>query len=341
MGRLFRNIGWSFLVDSVRVRPLHEEMTAGLLQEFEKRRAQKTSRGSTSRDPSGFASAVLAATAANATGGDEAATTAGTTSERPSFGARMTTAIGAAPTRGSPTTPTAATTTVGSHPPRAVTPTDKSSEVESITDAVPGAADRIPSVEEGREVAHAGGEAAVAVKRRVEADRRRAALATIEQHRSHRHNVHAAAGAANAVVTTGGSATPSQGSVQEGAQEHGAATRSVATMSTTRAVSCTSSHVAGAGAGNPSLSMSTAFSRQSVRSGETLGYYGREEVSVLSAISKNPSRIAAYNRITEGKTGQREDGPSPEVRRKWVWVGCRDREERTWGASSGHGGGDA
>ena len=336
--RLFRNIGWSFLVDSVRVRPLHEEMTARLLEEVEKRRAQKTVRSSTAREPPGFASAVLAATAADAatppqTGVVVAATTAGTTSGRPTVGGRLATTTAAASTPGSATA-SAAACTVGSHHPGAAARTEQ--EAGSIRAPVADAADRFPSVEDGRvEAAETGGEAAAAaaaaaaaMKLRVEAERRQVALATIEKHRSHRHTVPAAAG----VATAGGPAALSHAAV---ALEHSAATRSGATMSTARADSCTSSHAGvAAAAGKPSLSMSTAFSRQSVRSGETLGFYGREEVSVLSAISKNPSRIAAYNRITEGKAGHIEDGPSPEVRpaRSGVSAGCQGREKEAQAA---------
>lgn len=70
----------------------------------------------------------------------------------------------------------------------------------------------------------------------------------------------------------------------------------------------------GAGFFRPSSRLFAAFSTQSVRSGRTFGYYGREEVDVLLAISKNPSRIAAYNRITEGKTGKNGEADSSEVR---------------------------
>lgn len=53
--------------------------------------------------------------------------------------------------------------------------------------------------------------------------------------------------------------------------------------------------------------VSPAFSAHSVRQGTTLGYYGRAEVETLAAISKNPSRVAAYNRIVEGKHSTAED----------------------------------
>lgn len=305
------------------MRPFHEEMTAGLLEEVEKRRAQKTSRGSTSRDPSGFATAVLAATAANSANSTTypaspstsevgAVSTLGTTSERSTFGGKAMAAVRAATSAGRATTP-AASTAIGAHPPGATASIDKSRQADSTGSAVFVTADQSPSVEGRVEAAQAEGEVLAATKQRVEAERRQAALATIEKHRSHRHTASAtspAATAASGAVTTGGSTTLPLGA---GAQEVSAATKSVATMSVTRAVSSTCSLAGVAAAGKPCLSMSTAFSRQSVRSGETLGYYGREEVDVLSAISKNPSRIAAYNRITEGKTGKNEDGPSSEV----------------------------
>lgn len=61
------------------------------------------------------------------------------------------------------------------------------------------------------------------------------------------------------------------------------------------------------------LKLCEAFSAQSVRSGAILGYYGREEVETLFAISKNPSRIAAYNRIIKGKRGAGRDEDDGEV----------------------------
>lgn len=56
-----------------------------------------------------------------------------------------------------------------------------------------------------------------------------------------------------------------------------------------------------------SLRMAPAFSEQSVRRGAVLGYYGREEVQTLASITKNPSRIAAYNRIIESREAARGD----------------------------------
>ena len=332
VSRLFRDIGWSFLVDSVRVRPLHEEMTAGLLEEVEKRRAQKTSRTSglsTARDPPEFAKVVMAATAANAAkapnspyaSGVGPADIAGAPSESPTFAGSMAAVPGPAPPSGSATRLIAAPS-VGSHPPGAAVPIDKSGDVGRIGKVVLGADGQTPSLKDDRVEAvepeeAAAAAAAAAAKRRLEAERRRAALATIEKHRSHRHAAPAATthAAASAAASTEGSVTLPPDEVQHGAQELGTGTKSVSTMSATHAASCTSSRTGAAATSKPSLSMSTAFSRQSVRSGETLGYYGREEVDVLSAISKNPSRIAAYNRITQGKTSNKEDGPSPEVKR--------------------------
>lgn len=62
-----------------------------------------------------------------------------------------------------------------------------------------------------------------------------------------------------------------------------------------------------------SLRISPAFSAQSVRQGAILGLYGRAEVETLAAIAKNPSRVAAYSRIVEGKHHNQRD--HAEVRR--------------------------
>lgn len=305
------------------MRPLHEEMTTSLLEEVQKRRAKKTSRMSTSRDSSAFATAVLAATAANTanaddspvSGGVAALTAAGTTSERPAFGGKTIPSPGAAPPPGKATTPAAADT-LGAHSLNTAALAAKLSEAGSIGGDALGAAGQTPLVEEGRvQAAQTGGETATTMKRSAEAERRRAALATIGKHRSHRHTASGASHVAVAAATAPGTDTTGRSTtVQESEQDsssHAGAAASVAS------------------AGKRSRSFSAAFSRQSVRSGETLGYYGREEVDVLSAISKNPSRIAAYNRITEGKTGNKENGPSPEVilvgvvRRQYYIVLCQ------------------
>eukprot|EP00752_Nemacystus_decipiens_P017245 g15449.t1 len=302
------------------------EMTAGLLEEVEKRRAQMTSRIATSRiatsrDTPEFAKVVEAAAAANKaevhalTSGVGVATSAFSSSERPPFDERTAADVEAAAVPGSAPALDIAID-VDSHPPGAV-PIKKSSESGSIKGVELGAADQTLSGGEGRvKIAQTGGEAAAAAaKRRVEAERRQAALATIE-HRSHRQKTSAAsaasaAAAAAAAVATGGSATLPPGGKHCGTQEVGIATKSE-TISITQTDSCTTRYMGVTASGMPSFSMSTAFSKQSVRSGETLGYYGREEIRVLSAISKNPTRIAAYNRITEGK-GNKEDGPIPKI----------------------------
>lgn len=130
-------------------------------------------------------------------------------------------------------------------------------------------------------------ETAVAVaagRQRLDAERRRAALATIEQHRSH----------------TTRSTVSRCGSTLSGKEAKLNCASSVAPVAETSR------------AGTSRLS--TAFSPQSVRWGATLGYYGREEVETLFSISKNPSRVAAYNRIIEGKQGNKGEQANPEVR---------------------------
>lgn len=44
-----------------------------------------------------------------------------------------------------------------------------------------------------------------------------------------------------------------------------------------------------------------AFSTESLRSGVSSGLYGKEEFTTLLTISKNPSMVAAYNRIIDGR----------------------------------------
>ncbi|CAM9207974.1 unnamed protein product [Choristocarpus tenellus] len=58
----------------------------------------------------------------------------------------------------------------------------------------------------------------------------------------------------------------------------------------------------------PQLTFTSAFSNLSVRRGVEMGFYGREEYVRLDVISKNKSRVAAYNRIVEQKQGS---SPAP------------------------------
>lgn len=58
---------------------------------------------------------------------------------------------------------------------------------------------------------------------------------------------------------------------------------------------------------------SSAFSRESLRSGLASGLYDKEEFSTLLTISKNPSMVAAYDRIVDGKRGSFKKA-SPTVR---------------------------
>ena len=311
-------------------------MTASLLEQLEKRRAPKasTSRGSISRDPpSGFAAAVVEATAASSAKG------------RGAVGADIV---------GNPSTPERATSsgkaTVApcpSHPGVGCPPSGAGAS-PGVNGAVDlpggkkeeedygGATDPIPSVGRavGAQPARERVEAAAATRRRVEAERRRtAALATIKNHRSQYDMASAALPGAVATATAPAAAAaspPPPAAAAGGAGDSAATTRSpgaaatevmpqvgigpssASTVPTTGATTGKTSRALAAG--TSSLKMTTAFSRQSVRSGVTLGYYGREEMDVLTAISKNPSRIAAYTRITEGKRGSEDDGACPEVR---------------------------
>lgn len=335
--RLFHDTGWSFLVDAVRVRPLHEEMTASLLEEVEKLRAKKTARRSATLKPSRFAETVRSATAStsSAAANDPAAIASTTTADgtRDSRSANATTGTfkpPSEPTLGGRRETGAASTTLADdryHPPVgvAVALESDSSGGQEKADVFVGSVgkeggrsraaddDQKPSSQDQGAVVgtvQRQVETAAAAKGRLDSERRLAALAAIDKRRSHhKHHHHTAAAAAAAAATATSAAATVEGPVKallENSQKQpGAATVS----STTRAVTG-SRYAAGF---RPSLGLLTAFSKQSVRSGRTLGYYGREEVDVLSAISKNPSRIAAYNRITEGKTGKNGEKPSSEV----------------------------
>ncbi|CAB1099994.1 unnamed protein product [Ectocarpus sp. CCAP 1310/34] len=314
--RLFRNIGWSFLVDTVRVRPLHEEMTAALLDEVERLRAQKTSRRSTSsRGGLSFYKTVLDATSAAPTAAHPSPS-AISTPQSVTFGERMASS-------GPPVAGLAASTpaSVGSHPSgaAATSPSRPGDCQENDRDALAAgrskhgaAGEAVPEPNPLTVTAHRRTEAAVAAKRQEEAERRQAALATIEKHRS----CHRAASARSPAAAQTSTAA-SSGVNQEGKDRLARGSNSVATTLTGRPVSSID-HLGAARAadrkGNLSpTTMTRAFSEQSVRSGATLGYYGREEVKVLSAISKNPSRIAVYNRITEEKQGNGENSPEIAV----------------------------
>lgn len=327
--RLFRNIGWSFLVDTVRVRPLHEEMTAGLLDEVERRRAQKTSRRSTSsRGGSGFYKTVVEATSAASAAAPHSAS-AISTAQNVAFGERMVSS--GPPVAGrAVSTPTA----VGSDPSGAVatSPARPGDGVENDRDTLASAGrsehgaagEAVPEPDPLAVTAQRRTEAAAAAKRQAEAERRQAALATIEKHRSCHH-----AASARSPATAQTATVTSSGGNQEENERLALDSTSVATTLTGRPVS-SGGHLgaARAAARKGKLSPTTmtgAFSAQSVRSGATLGYYGREEVNVLSAISKNPSRIAVYNRITEVQQGNNGGENSSEVNeelRNGTFVRC-------------------
>lgn len=299
-------------MDAVRVRPLHEEMTASLLEEVEKRRAQKTSRGSASSDAQGSDETARATTAIVSVGAaatahaairaqaSSATGVAGTTSTSKNASPRGKGMHAASPAGADSQTPAAG----GSHPRNGASSCGSPNGREENEGAalLCGGQDGCHSADQkvsgggASETAAAEDHAEViaAAKRLEVAERRRAALATIENQRAFPA---CAAGAA-----------------QEGKDRLDVAP-AVPTATTLTASAASSSDRVAAVQCRPHSRMSAAFSAQSVRSGATLGYYGREEVDVLSAISKNPSRIAAYNRITEVKQGNQRDGePGPEVR---------------------------
>lgn len=125
-------------------------------------------------------------------------------------------------------------------------------------------------------------------------ERKRVALATIEQLRSH-----TASGSSVARRDSAGS--------HPSGRPDGKRLSSTAVVPAARAATPTTRAIS-------KFNLSEAFSAQSVRFGATLGYYGREEIDALFLISKNPSRVAAYNRIIEGKDGGcEEEKASPEV----------------------------
>lgn len=322
---LFRNTGWSFLVDAVRVRPFHEEMTTSLLEEVEKLH-------SITRKPPGFADTVLAATASiSTTASDAPAATASSTTpvgtrdnrsantatgtginpSKPTLGGeRVTGAVAAAPaderSHGSNSSGRKEEVDI------VVQPGGRESSGSSTADD-----DRSNPFKDGGAVVgtvQGQAEAAAVEKRRRDSEHRRAVLATIDKRTSHHHRHHASAttvsaAAASSAATVASAATAAEGAMgaaQEGLEKR---PRAATASGTTRAASC-SRYAAKV---RVSPRMCSAFSTHSVRSGRTLGYYGREEVDVLSAISKNPSRIAAYNRITEGKTGKNGEKPCSEV----------------------------
>ncbi|CAM9670037.1 unnamed protein product [Ectocarpus fasciculatus] len=316
--RLFRNIGWSFLVDTVRVRPLHEEMTAGLLDEVERRRAQKTSRRSTSsRGGSSFYNTVLDATSAAASAAAPPSPSA--TLAPQSVASGVQTAPFGSPVAGRAVSTPAA---VGSHPSGAAATSsarpgdceekDLDAPEAGRSDHRAAAGKAVPEPNPLAVAAQRRTEAAAAAKRQVDAERRQAALATIEKHRS----CHRAASARSPGAATTATVT-SSGVNQEGKERLARDSSSAATTLTGHPIS-RGGHLGAertaARKGNLSqTTMTGAFSAQSVRSGATLGYYGREEVNMLSAISKNPSRIAVYNRITEVKEGHNGGEDSPEI----------------------------
>lgn len=130
----------------------------------------------------------------------------------------------------------------------------------------------------------------VEAKQRIEAEHRRAALAAIENRRSR-----------PPVPDDNSMGTSTTRFSGDGGEDIVPPVSSVASSSTVPSFAA-------------NLKLSAAFSAQSVRLGAILGYYGREEVKTLFAISKNPSRIAAYNRIIKGKRGGGRDDDDVEVR---------------------------
>ena len=327
--RLFQNPEWGFLVDGVRVRPFHEEMTASLLDEVGRRRTYQ--RPSETSGNQTVAAAVVAAVAAatakaadanNANANVTATTTDATTTDVNTTNANTTTAVNTVAAAATGATSTVATGgakasdtnktptsnklpggrihTTGAPHIAAVTTAGTRSPTSSLIDSSMNSKRGIVGATNSNDNSGGGGgdsiegpdtvqaSAKAAARRAAEAERRRAALATIESRRGRPTGSDEDSGIAMTRFSDGGGG------------------RSIAPAPSVASSSTIPSFAA-------NLKLSAAFSAQSVRSGAILGYYGREEVETLFAISKNPSRIAAYNRIIKGKRGAGRDEDGAEV----------------------------
>ena len=301
------------------MRPFHEEMTASLLEEVGRRRTyQRPSETSGNQTMAAAveaavaaANAVKAATTTNANANASAnananITNANTTTVKTTTtatGGTSTVAAGCGKRSGNNTatttnklpggmvhtvTPplTTAVAAAETRPPNASL-VDRSRSCKS---GIPGAGDNNDGSGGGDESMGGSetikGGAGATARQGAEAERRRAALATIENRR--------------------GRPSGSDERIGTEMMRFSAAAGSIVPAPSVASSSTISSFDA-------NLKLSPAFSAQSVRSGAILGYYGREEVETLIAISKNPSRIAAYNRIIKSKRGAGRDEDDAKV----------------------------
>lgn len=250
-------------MDAVRVRPFHEEMTSILLEEIGKRQAQKRSSES-----------VLQSSYAGENSLNLATSTAATVaSESRSTGSASDKVIDALGVRRGMTAPAADSAVL--------------KPLAGTADGKHGRSELVPSSgQDGVEVYQfpplvlrtARARATTSAVCQAE-ERRKMALAMIEQHR----------GKAIADV---------EGENREGADWTAKSEMQPGVVATITPSAETSSLVS---ARLKSMYLCPAFSGQSVRWGLALGYYRREEAETLHEISKNPSRVAAYNRIVEAR----------------------------------------
>ena len=273
--RLFPNSRWDFLVDAVRVRPrpFHEDLTASLLEEIGKRRAQQKSSVSFSASEAHVASM----------GGVAEMTTIAESSFRTvSIEVSVDVAASRSPIKGLDESPRASYLAVSSAVRSAVSTQseglDGGKMIKRSTTRADSGGKEVKY--EATEDAAAEGEVmegkrAMREELEKETEHRQATTETIERH--HVHTITSSATRSEAISpTTNGDAVSLLPSL----------------TSLTRSSSCPGI-----------LKQSAAFTRQSVRRGIVSGLYDKEEASTLLAISKNPSRVAAYNRIVDGKQG--------------------------------------
>lgn len=290
-------------MDAVRVRPYHEEMTTTLLEEVEKQIVHQKEHSS-SRGSTGIAGSTGARDSVGSGANDTPVAATAATSAA-AVGSRVANSTyKKAPTAG--TTTRRSCVTPGPLPNAYQGAHGQSRNAGSVAgeNRNTALASDTPSESPQSAVGHRAGATAV-VRQGLEAERMSAALATIEQLRTH--------------TAPGPSVAPHDltGLHPFGRPDGTRLSLSVAMSAAREATPARNA------AGKSKLS--EAFSPQSVRWGATLGYYGREEVDALFAISKNPSRVAAYNRIIEGKDGGREgENVNPEVQtkreRQFDWV---------------------
>lgn len=278
--RLFPKSGWRFLVDAVRVRPFHEAMTTSLLEEVKKRQKHEiptTCSTTLSHDEAvATTGTTIAANHISDIGGGISATPVTTAIKKGTGG--MSNNTTANPTVSAPAVSISLPKNLPSVP----------SETEELVFVKGGAerGDKVDQLKPGHSptsMTTAKSEAGQGIK----AKNRQAALETIEQHRSR-------------------AAAPDIIRIPEEDVSLKVEGRDTSVPSTARVTTATGR--------TRKSNMSTAFSAESLRWGATLGYYGREEIETLSAISRNPSRVAAYNRIVEGKLDDKGDSVISQVK---------------------------